>query len=94
MIGLGACCRSGTAWNQCKCLARSFAIRGCDDRRLNLSEAALGIRMEDIAELEQTLRSEAREQRVEGCSHAQMRDLTQEFGAVVFLLNGKCLSYN
>lgn len=47
--------------------------------------------MEDVAQLEQAFRPEAREEGVEGRSDAEMRNLAQEIGTMVFLLYRVCL---
>jgi hypothetical protein len=56
-----------------------------------LRKAAVWVGVEDIAELEHTLGPEAREEGIEGCSDAEMGNLAQEIGAVVFLLDWICL---
>jgi hypothetical protein len=47
--------------------------------------------VEDVAQLEQAFGSEAREEGLEGRSNAEMGDLSQEVGAMVFLLDRICL---
>lgn len=47
--------------------------------------------MEDVAQLEQAFRPEARKEGLEGRSDAEMRNLAQEVGTMVFLLYRVCL---